>query len=49
MAQELAGFYVFIKQLKKLGVIGKKDISFNTAIYQQVIDVYNKMGDLISL
>jgi len=33
MAQELAGFYVFVKQLKMLGIIKKKDATLNTALY----------------
>jgi len=40
---------VFIKQLKSLGIIKKKDLDMKAQLYSEIISIFNKMGDTVSL
>jgi hypothetical protein len=48
-AQELIGYFALHKQLEKLGIIKKGEFVINNPLFEQVIQVYDTVGDKISL
>jgi hypothetical protein len=48
-AQEIIGYYACLKQLKSLGLVNEIRIDMGSDLFKHVTDMYNEMGDGISL
>ena len=49
-AQEMIGYCVLLKQFEKLGVTrGIMQINLKSTLFNMLVDLYNTMGDVISM
>jgi hypothetical protein len=48
-AQEIIGYYACLKQLKSLELVDEIRVDMSSDFFKHITDMYNEMGDMISL